>query len=73
MDNQSPHGDLCQKLSSFRANFSLPVFCKLQWQVQFWALIFEKFKITNQPNSVCFYGDGLARRQTFFAQFCADF
>jgi hypothetical protein len=35
-----PSWGFIQKLFSFRANFSLPVSCKPQWQVQFWVLTF---------------------------------
>jgi hypothetical protein len=50
MANLFPFGDLFKKLSSFNANFSLPVSSKLLWQVPFWALTFlRKFKVTVAP------------------------
>ncbi len=51
MGYQSPLGALFPKLSSFRTNFSLPIFCKLPLQVPFWALIFEQVQTTIAPET----------------------
>jgi hypothetical protein len=71
MGYQSPLGALFPKLSSFRTNFSLPIFCKLPLQVPFWALIFEQVKnhycSRDQPNPVCLCSGGPACRQTLLA------
>ncbi len=56
MDNPYPLGDSSKELSNFKENFSLLVFCKLLWQVPFWALTYwenSKSKLFQGPATFC--------------------